>query len=147
MKLVSHHQPEEFRKGQKETPCIWPPPRILLASIHLGWAMHVPPGRTLSDWLGKDNLETNPVKIKPKTSSHEAERFSWVLPGTFPINSFALSDHVSPSTTHFQVLDKSPLSGPGRGPLPAATPLYRDTAWNWTRKPTELSCSSCAPVL
>ena len=39
MELISHHQPEEFRKGQKETPHVCPLPRIPLASIHLGWAM------------------------------------------------------------------------------------------------------------
>ena len=78
-KLVSHHQSEEFWKGQKETSCVWPPPRILLTAIHLGWVMHAPPGQTLSEWLAKDNLEINPIKIKPETSSHVAERFSWVL--------------------------------------------------------------------
>ena len=34
--LRSLHQPEEFRKGQKETPHVQPPPRILLSGIHLG---------------------------------------------------------------------------------------------------------------
>ena len=33
----------------------------------------------------------------------------------FPIKSLALSAHVSPRTIHFRVLDKSPVSGPGRG--------------------------------
>ena len=52
-----------------------------------------------------------------------AEQFSWVPlpycspPGCpFPIKSLALSAHVSPRTIHFRVLDKSPVSGPGRGP-------------------------------
>ena len=51
-----------------------------------------------------------------------AEQFSWVpLPyccpprRPFPIKSLALSAHVSPRTIHFRVLDKSPVSGPGRG--------------------------------
>ena len=35
--------------------------------------------------------------------------------GTFSIKSLALSACVSPWTYHFQVLDKSPLWGPGRG--------------------------------
>ena len=42
-----------------------------------------------------------------------------LLPATrvpFPIKSLALSAHVSPRTIHFRVLDKSPVSGPGRGP-------------------------------
>ena len=76
-----------------------------------------------SEWLAKDNLEINPITIKLKTSSHVAEQFSWVPlpycspPGCpFPIKSLALSAHVSPRTIHFRVLDKSPVSGPGRGP-------------------------------
>jgi len=67
--------------------------------------------------------ETNPITIKPETSSHAAEQFSWVPspywspPGCpFPIKSLALLAHVSPQTIHFQVLDKGPVSGPGRGP-------------------------------
>ena len=53
MELMSHHQMDEFRKGQKETPHVRPPPRILLSGIYLGWTRHAPPGRTLSqnDWL------------------------------------------------------------------------------------------------
>ena len=52
-----------------------------------------------------------------------AEQFSWVPspycspPGhPFPIKSLALSAVVSPWTIHFQVLDKSPVLGPRRGP-------------------------------
>ena len=61
MELTSHHQPEEFRKGQKEMPCILPPPRILLTGIHLGWAMGAPPGRMLnqSDWPQKSGNESH----------------------------------------------------------------------------------------
>ena len=75
-----------------------------------------------SEWLAKDNLETNPITIKPETVSHVAELFSWVpLPYCsppwcpFPIKSLALSAHMSPQTIHFWVLDKSPVSGPARG--------------------------------
>ena len=76
-----------------------------------------------SEWLAKDNPETNPTTIKPETASHKAEKFSWVPlpycspPGRpFPIKSLALSAHVSLQTIHFWALDKSPLLGPGRGP-------------------------------
>ena len=76
-----------------------------------------------SEWLAKDNPETNPIIIKPKTESHMAEQFSWIpLPycspsgWPFTIKSLALSAHVSPQTIHFRVSDKSPLLGPGRGP-------------------------------
>ena len=83
----------------------------------------VRPNMGQARWLARDNPETNPVTMKPETVSHVAEQFSWVplpccsLPRhPFPIKSFALSAHVSPRTIHFQVLDKSPLWGPGRGP-------------------------------
>ena len=94
---------------------------------HLSWLSNVCATRKdpESEWLAKDNAETNPITIKPKTGSHQAEQFSWIpLPycsppgvgGSFPIKSLALSACVSPQTTHFRVLDKSPLSGPGRSP-------------------------------
>ena len=76
-----------------------------------------------SEWLAKDNPETNPITIKPETASHVTELFSWVpLPYwspprcPFPTKSLALSAHVSPWTIHFRVLDKSPVLGPGLGP-------------------------------
>ena len=110
---------QERSKG--DTTRVRPLPRIPLASIHLGWAMRKDSGL---EWLAKDHLETNPITIKPETASHTAEQFSWIPlpycspPGCpFPIKSLALSAHVSPRTIHFRVLDKSPVSGPGRGPL------------------------------
>ena len=65
--------------------------------------------------------------LRHTTNSHclsiLREQFSWVplpyyfLPGQpFPIKYLALSAHVSPHTIHFRMLDKSPVSGPGRGP-------------------------------
>ena len=75
-----------------------------------------------SEWLAKDNPETNPITIKPETASHVTELYSWVPlpyyfpPGCpFPVKSLALSADVSPQTIHFWVSDKSPVSGPGRG--------------------------------
>ena len=52
MEVTSHHQLEEFGKGQKHMLRVLPPPRIFLAGIHLGQAMRAPPGSTLSqnDW-------------------------------------------------------------------------------------------------
>ena len=120
MELISHHQPEELRKGRKETPHVQPPLRIL-SGIRLGWTRHAPPGET--QWLAKDNPETNPITVKPETASQVSELFSWVpLPScspprcSFPIKFLALSTHVSPWTIHFWRLDKSPVLGPGRGP-------------------------------
>ena len=73
--------------------------------------------------MARDNLEAHSITIKPRTSSHVVEQFSWVLLPScspprhpFPIKSLALSACVSPWTIHFLVLDKSPLSGPRRGP-------------------------------
>ena len=92
---------------------------------HSSWLSDVCPTRKDSEleWLAKDHPETNLITIKPETASHVAEQFSWVpLPYwsprgcPFPIKSLALSAHVSPRTIHFRVLDKSPVSGPGRGP-------------------------------
>ena len=73
-----------------------------------------------SEWFAKGNPETNPITIKPETASHLTELFWVLLPYCspprcpFPIKSLALSAHVSPRTIHFWVLDKSPVSGPGR---------------------------------
>ena len=76
-----------------------------------------------SEWLAKDNPETNPTTIKPESTCHVSEQFSWVSlpycspPGCpFPIKSLALSAHVSPWTIRFRVLDNSPVLGPGRSP-------------------------------
>ena len=79
-----------------------------------------------SEWLAQDNPETNPITIKPKTVSYVAGLFSWFpLPCCpFPIKSPALSAHESPWTIHFWVLDKSPVSGPGRGP-PSCNSIIR----------------------
>ena len=85
-----------------------------------------------SEWLAKDNLETNSITIKPETASHVTEQFSWVPlsycspPGCpSPVKSLALSAHVSPWPIHFQVLNKSPVSDPGRGPPSCNNPTDR----------------------
>ena len=95
-----------------------------------------------SECLSRDDLETNPITMKPETASHVAEQFSWVplpcrsLPGRpFPIKPFALSARVSPRTIHFRVLDNSPLWGPGRG-LPSCNSLITQL---WKR----MSCALC----
>ena len=54
------------------------PPRILLPGIHLGAAMFTTRKDPQSEWLGRDNPETNPITIKPKTASYVAEQVSWV---------------------------------------------------------------------
>ena len=70
-----------------------------------------------SEWLAKDNPETNPITIKPETVSSVAELFSWVsLPYCspprypFPIKSLALPAHVSPRRVR-----QEPSFGPWKG--------------------------------
>ena len=125
MKLTRYHQPEEFRKGQKERRDS--SPYVLTISqnpphCNPSWLSDVRATRRKpeSDWMAGDNPETNYITIKPKTASHMAEQCSWVpwpccSAPSFPIKSFILSARVSPETIHFKVLDRSPLSGPGRG--------------------------------
>ena len=124
---ISLHQPEEFEKGHKEISHVWPPPRILLSGIHLGWIRCAHPGRTLSqnDWLRPTR------KVIPSHKTRDCKPcdtavllgslpllYTYCFPPRcpFPIKSLALSAHVSPRTTHFWVLDKSLVSGPGRIP-------------------------------
>ena len=106
-----------------QNPSCWlPPPRILPAGYHLpesfllattsqnpscwhpSWlsntcAIQKDPE---SEWLTRENLETNSVTIKPGTASHMAQQFSWApWPSSsprrrcFPIKSLALSACVS----------------------------------------------------
>ena len=152
MELISHHQREEFGKGQKETPHVSPLPRIPLANIHFVWVMRAPPGETLNknDWP-KTTQKLIPISLKPKTASQVAEQFCVPLPYCspygcpFPLKSLALSAHVFPQTICFWVLDKSPVSGPGRGPLPATNGNSGGTLLPWDWHP-DLSGSSGASL-
>ena len=126
--LTSLHQLEEFGKGQKETPHVRPPLRILLCGIHLGWTRCASPGRTLSqnDWLKTTR------KVIPSANYVTEQCYGFPSPpalhaGAFPVKSLALSAHVSPQTVHFQGLDKSPVLGPQRGP-PSCNTM---TATSW----------------
>ena len=69
------------------------------------------------EWLAKDNLETNPITIKPETGSHVAEQFLCIpLPycslsgDPVPVKSLALSAFVSPWTINFWVVRQEPPS-------------------------------------
>ena len=80
--------------------------------------------------------------MKPKTVSHVAEQFSWVplpycSPPRYPFPIISLSAHVSPQTIHFRVLDKSPDSGPGRGP-PSCNTGVRKIPWRRKWQPTQV---------
>ena len=125
---TSHDQLEELGKSQKErgdsSPYVLPtsqnPPLWNPSWLSDACATRKDPE---SEWLARDNPETNPITIKPESVSHMAEQSSWVSlpcccpPGCpFPIKSLALSARVSHWTIHFRVLDKSPLLGPGSSP-------------------------------
>ena len=115
MELISLHQWEERERSKGDTTC---PATSQNPSLwHPSWLNKACTTRKDSelDWLVKDNLETNPITIKPETASHVAELFSWVpLPYSSPPGCPFLIK--SPWTIHFWVLDKSQVSGPGRGP-------------------------------
>ena len=141
---MSLHKPEEFGKGKNETQPVWPPPRILLSGIHLGWTRPAPPGRTLSqnDWL-KTTWKLIPSPWDPRLPA-TGQSGSPGLPyppalrlgGPFQITSLALSACVSLWTIHFRVLDNSPVSGPGRGPRScntSSTAGERDLKWGRAR--------------
>ena len=65
-----------------------------------------------SEWLTKDNLETNPITIKPKTASHVTELFSWVpLPNKI---SCFVSTCVSLDNS-FPSVRQEPSFGPWKG--------------------------------
>ena len=138
--ITSYHQPKEFRKCQKERgdAC----PYILPTSQNPCWNPswlsneNVTRKDLESEWLARDNMETNSITIKPQTVSHVAEQFSRVpllcccLPGhPFPTRSLGLSACTSSLTSYFQVFDNSRLSDAGRDsppstPLPAAQSIW-----------------------
>ena len=79
MELTSHHYLEEFGKGQKErgnsldalpisqNPSSWNPSWLSNACTTMKDAE--------SEWLARDDPETNLIIIKPETASHMAEQF------------------------------------------------------------------------
>ena len=76
-----------------------------------------------SEWLARDNLEGNPITIKPETTSHITEQFSWVpllccsLPKyPFPMKSLAFSAHVSSDNSLLSVR-QDPTLGPWKRSL------------------------------
>ncbi|XP_061001692.1 uncharacterized protein LOC133058763 [Dama dama] len=85
---TSYHQPEEFRKDQKESgntslhmlPTSQNPPRW-----NPSWLSDACAARKDPDGPARSNSETSPITIKPETANHVAEWFSWVpLPSCSP---------------------------------------------------------------
>ena len=78
-----------------------------------------------SEWLAKDNPETNPITIKPETGSHAAEQFSWVpLPADlhrvpFPNKISCFVSMCVSSDNSFPSVRQEPSFGPWKGsPFP-----------------------------
>ena len=127
MELTSNHQPE-FAKHQKETGDINPyvlPTSQNPSHWNLSWMSHENSTRKdpESEWLARDNLESDRITIRPETTSHMAEQFSWVpflccsLPEyPFPVKSLAFSAHVS-SNNSFPSVRQEPTLGPWKRSL------------------------------
>ena len=89
-----------------------------------------------SEWLAKDNPETNPIAIKPETGSHMPEEFSLFplpycsLPGRlFPVVSCFVSTCVS-SNNSYPSVRQEPTFGPWKGfSLPALKPDCFSIIW------------------
>ena len=108
--LISCHQQGEFRKGQKVTPGVQPPPRI--PHWYPSWLSKVWTTKkdAESEWLAKDNPETNPITMKPEAVSHLAEQSSWVpLPNYSPAEG-PFPNKISCFASTFVSLDNSFLS-------------------------------------
>ena len=110
-------------RSKRDTACLSTFPESLLLTSTLAEQCMRHQERLWIRMIGQRPPGKYPITIKTKTASHAAEQFSWVpLLYCFPprcpfsIKYLAFSAHVSPHTIHFQVLDKSPVLGPGRGP-------------------------------
>ena len=78
-----------------------------------------------SEWLGRQNLETNPITLKPGTASHEAQLFPWVSYPTTSVRA-PLPNQVSCLGSSCVSLDNSspsvrrdPTLGPWKGSPPS----------------------------
>lgn len=82
--------------------------------------MHTPSKNSVKMIVSRDNLETNPITIKPETENDMTEQF-FLAPyapthhlGSRPNKVSALTAHVSPQIIHFQC--QEPTLGLGNGP-------------------------------
>ena len=117
--LISHYQPKEPKgdttcQTTSQHPSRW----------HSTWLNKVCTTRkdSESEWLAKDNLETNPITIKPETVSHVAEQFAlgsltlllsaWAL---FPNTISCFDSSCVSSDNSFLSVRQEPSFGPWRG--------------------------------
>ena len=90
-----------------------------------------------SEWLAKDNLGTDPITIKPETSSHVAEQFSWVpLPlstrAPFPNKISCFVSTCVSSDSSFPSVRQDASFGPWRGwTLPVKRKHWESCEMGW----------------
>ena len=128
MELISHHQPKKFRKSRKETPRVSPLPTIPLASIHLGWAMRVPPGKTLNynDWPKTTRkLIPSPWNLRlGATRKSSSPGFPYPTAISCFVSTCVSSDNSFPSVR------QKPSFGPWKGSL--SCNVQRINTFTWT---------------
>ena len=99
---------EKVKRREDTSPYVLPASQNLF-HWNLSWLSHAFTTRkdSESEWLARDNPETNSITIKPNTASHMAEQL-WVplpccsSPGShFPIKCLALSTRLSSGIIHF----------------------------------------------
>ena len=107
MKLTSYYQRicERSKEREDTSPYVLPISQNLL--WNLSWLSDTQHQDPKWEWQARDNLEINPITIKPEAASHTAEQFCWIpLPccsqsrHPFPIKSLALLVCVSPQTIY-----------------------------------------------
>jgi len=114
--LISHHQLAKFRKRQKVTTC--PTTSQNPSRCHASWLKKVCTTRkdSESEWVVKDNPETNPITIKTLQALWQSSSLGFPYATTLCLGTLSNKISCFVSTCHFRVFDKYPVSGPGRGP-------------------------------
>ena len=94
-----------------------------------------------------DNLETNPITVKPETASHAAEQLSWVpLPSCsplecpFPVNFSLLCQHTCLLEQFLSVRQEPPLR-PWKGPVFLQQQSYHAMQPQAQRADTQACCA------
>ena len=126
MKLTSYYQRicERSKEREDTSPYVLPISQNLL--WNLSWLSDTQHQDPKWEWQARDNLEINPITIKPEAASHTAEQFCWIpLPccsqsrHPFPIKSLALLVWVSPQTI-YELYTRDNSQALKGVPLPAA---------------------------
>ena len=116
---TSHHRQGEFSQGQKETPCVLPPSRILLAGITV-WLSNMWAARKEPEFSVMDRrLIPSPSNLRLWTKRQGSPPGSPDPPALhrgspFPLQSNAFPAPVSAWTAHFRV-GWQPTLGPWKG--------------------------------